>query len=65
MWYHVRSLIEESLWQKKRNGQDLTPAEKRQQRYDWWLNPGGAPVDQGNPGNLRAMMEAAREYGNY
>jgi uroporphyrinogen-III decarboxylase len=26
---------------------------------------GGAHVDQGNPDNLRAMMEAAKEYGKY
>ena len=26
---------------------------------------GGAHVDQGNPDNLRAMMEAAKEYGRY
>ncbi len=26
---------------------------------------GGAQVDQGNPENLRAMMEAAKEYGRY
>ncbi len=26
---------------------------------------GGARVDQGNPDNLRAMMEAAKEYGRY
>ncbi len=26
---------------------------------------GGAQVDQGNPDNLRAMMEAAKEYGKY
>jgi uroporphyrinogen-III decarboxylase len=26
---------------------------------------GGAHVDQGNPDNLRAMMEAAKEYGTY
>jgi uroporphyrinogen-III decarboxylase len=26
---------------------------------------GGAQVDQGNPANLRAMMEAAKEYGRY
>jgi uroporphyrinogen-III decarboxylase len=26
---------------------------------------GGAQVDQGNPDNLRAMMEAAKEYGRY
>jgi len=26
---------------------------------------GGAHVDQGNPANLRAMMEAAKEYGRY
>ena len=26
---------------------------------------GGAHCDQGNPENLRAMMDAAKEYGNY
>jgi len=26
---------------------------------------GGAQVDQGNPENLPAMMEAAKEYGKY
>jgi uroporphyrinogen-III decarboxylase len=26
---------------------------------------GGAQVDQGNPDNLRAMLEAAKEYGRY
>jgi uroporphyrinogen-III decarboxylase len=26
---------------------------------------GGAHIDQGNPDNLRAMMEAAKEYGRY
>jgi hypothetical protein len=26
---------------------------------------GGAHVDQGNPDNLPAMMEAAQEYGKY
>jgi len=26
---------------------------------------GGASIDKGNPGNLRAMMEAAKEYGVY
>jgi uroporphyrinogen-III decarboxylase len=26
---------------------------------------GGAQVDEGNPENLRAMLEAAKEYGTY
>jgi hypothetical protein len=26
---------------------------------------GGAQVDEGNPDNLRAMMDAAKEYGIY
>jgi hypothetical protein len=26
---------------------------------------GGAQVDEGNPENLRAMLEAAKEYGKY
>jgi hypothetical protein len=30
-----------------------------------YILAGGAHVDQGNPDNLRAMMEAAKEYGRY
>jgi hypothetical protein len=30
-----------------------------------YILSGGAHVDQGNPDNLRAMMEAAKEYGRY
>ena len=30
-----------------------------------YILAGGAAIDEGNPDNLRAMMEAAKEYGTY
>ena len=30
-----------------------------------YILAGGANIDEGNPDNLRAMMEAAKEYGVY
>ena len=30
-----------------------------------YILTGGAAVDKGNPENLRAVMEAAKEYGTY
>lgn len=30
-----------------------------------YILSGAASMDKGNPGNLRAMMEAAKEYGTY
>ena len=30
-----------------------------------YILTGGAGIDKGDPNNMRAMMEAAREYGTY